>query len=181
LGGGLPPISEVWNKYLENIDFPVRKFYLFNVTIPANNSVVISFSCESIERSVRGLIKDFGYYEIIYDVGTARVWNGNITEIVAFEVYGRLPDYCYHEEDCNISDLNNAKIPILSRYCNKCYSWEWNNEMIEFNSVGIVYTSLPENNLVLISLSLFGLGTVIIAMVIIYNFKVKRGKKSLRL
>lgn len=173
-----PPISEVWNKYLENID-NVRKFYLFNITIPANNSVLISFSCKSIERSVRGLIKEDGYYEIIYDVGTARVWNGNITEIVEFKVHGYLPDYSYHEEDCIISNFNNVKIPIVSKYSSKCYSWVWNNEIIEYNLVGIVYTSVPENYLVLISLSLLGTGIAIVAMIIIYDFK--KGKKSLRL
>ena len=175
-----PPISEIWNKYIENID-DGRKFYLFNITIPASDSVLISFSCETIEKSVRYIIENFGYCEIIYDVGTARVWNGNITEKVEFEVYGCLPDYCHHEEDCIISDLNHVKIPFISKYCNKCYSWEWNNEIIEFNLVGIVYTSLPKNNLVLVSLSLFGLGNVIVAIIFIYNFKIKKGKKSLRL
>ncbi|MGB5909633.1 MAG: hypothetical protein WBH31_00430 [Promethearchaeia archaeon] len=174
------PISEVWNKYLENID-NVRKFYLFNITIPANNSVLICFSCESIERSVRGIIKDFGYLEIIYDVGTARVWNGNVTEKVEFKVYGRLPDYCYHEEDCKISDMDLLRVPILDKYCTKCFSWEWNNEIIEYNLVGIVYTSLPRNYLALISFSLLGLGIVIVAMIVIYDLKVKKGKKSLRL
>jgi len=175
-----PPLSEIWNKYIENID-DGRKFFLFNITIPANDSVLISFSCESIEISVKYIIKDYGYCEIIYDVGTARIWNGNITEKVEFEVYGRLPDYCHHEEDCIISDLNHVKIPFFSDYCNKCFSWEWNNEIIEYDLVGIGYTSVPENNLVLISLGLFGLGNVIVAMIFIYNFKIRRGKKSLRL
>lgn len=175
-----PSLSEIWNKYIENID-DGRKFFLFNITIPANDSVLISFSCESIEISVKNIIKDYGYCEIIYDVGTARIWNGNITEKVAFEVYGRLPDYCYHEEDCIISYLSHVKIPIVSKYCNKCFSWEWNNEIIEYDLVGIVYTSLPENNLFLITLGLFGIGNLIVAMILIANFKVKKGKKSLRL
>ncbi|MFX1269545.1 MAG: hypothetical protein ACFFAK_16410 [Promethearchaeota archaeon] len=173
-------ISEIWNKYIEDIN-DGRIFYLFNITIPANDSVLISFLCESIEISVKNIIKDYGYCEIIYDVGTARVWNGNITEKVEFKVYGHLPDYCYHEEDCIISDLNHAKIPFLSKYYDKCFSWEWNNETIEYDLVGIGYTSVPENNLFLIILGLFGIGNLSVAMIFIVNFKVKKGKKSLRL
>jgi hypothetical protein len=94
-------------------------------------------------------------------------------------VSGYLPDYCYHEENCLISNLNQVKIPFLDIYGSKCYCWEWNNEIIEYNLVGIVYTSVPENNLVLVSFSLFGLGNVIIAIIIIFKFKIKRGKMSL--
>ncbi|MFX1493919.1 MAG: hypothetical protein ACFFBZ_06520 [Promethearchaeota archaeon] len=174
-----PPNSEIWSKYLENIE-DSRMLYLFNITIPANDSVLINFSFDSKENSVEHIVDYFGYCEIIYDVGTARVWNGNINEKIQFKVHGYLPDYCYHEENCLISDLKQVKIPFVDRYGFKCYSWEWNNEIIEYNLIGIVYTSVPENNLVLVSLSLFGLGSVIVAMVIIINSKTKTEKKNLR-
>ncbi|MFX1358748.1 MAG: hypothetical protein ACFFBT_08690 [Promethearchaeota archaeon] len=176
-----PNISEIWSKYLDNIE-DGRKFYIFNVTIPANDSVLINFSFDSKESSVKYMIENFGSCEIIYDVGTARVWNGNITEKVEFKVYGVLPDYCYYEEDCLISDLNQVKIPFidkfLDKYGSKCYSWEWNNEIIEYNLVGIVYTSIPESKLVLVSFSFFGLVNVIAAMVIIISFKISNRKNK---
>lgn len=172
--------SEIWNKYIENIG-DERWAFLFNITIPKNNSVLINFSFESIENGLRYMIKEFGPYEIIYDVGTSRVWNANITEKVGFKVYGQLPDYCYHEEDCNVSNIENDKILRFGIEPDKRFIWEWNNEIIEYNLVGIVYTSLPKSNLVLISLSLFGLGNVIAAVILIYFFKVKKREKSLQM
>ncbi|MBY8981238.1 MAG: hypothetical protein KGD72_12675, partial [Candidatus Lokiarchaeota archaeon] len=68
--------------------------------------------------------------KIFYDVGTSRAWNGTISERVEFKVYGKTPDSYSPSRNCTISDITNGK----------SYAWEWENEIININSVYISYS-----------------------------------------
>ena len=66
----------------------------------------------------------------------SRAWNGTVSERVEFKVYGKPPDYYssyrkdHFEYNCTISDITNGK----------SYAWEWENEIINVNSVYISYS-----------------------------------------
>jgi hypothetical protein len=125
---------DIWNQYLHNrssyeiIDFfPFDGFWIIvNVSIPQNTEVILSYEFQTPQES--WYIVE-GYYKIVYDVGTARLWNGNITEKVEITVYGHLPNSIYEPELCVISDLLEGK----------SYCWNWDNQRIEIDYVGLYY------------------------------------------
>lgn len=125
---------DIWNQYLYNRSFyDFSDFYFFdgfwiiiNISIPQNTEVILYYEFQSPQYS--WYIVE-GYYKIVYDVGTARLWNGNITETVELSVHGHLPNSIYEEESCIISDISNGK----------SYCWNWNNQRIEINYVGMYY------------------------------------------
>jgi len=121
-----------WEDYLDWGYMGNRKFIIINVTLPENDSIIIEYSFNAyidIYESIDGL-------QIFYDVGTSRAWNGTITERVEFKVYGKHPDsYSKYREDqfeynCTISDIEDGQ----------SYLWEWENEVINVDSVYISFS-----------------------------------------
>ncbi|MFX0139842.1 MAG: hypothetical protein ACFFDN_39745, partial [Candidatus Hodarchaeota archaeon] len=121
-----------WDLYVSWHFREPRKFVIINVTFPENDSITIEYSFDAyIENPAND-----GYFQIFYDVGTSRAWNGSITERVEFEVYGKHPDsYSSYrknlfEYNCTITDIEDG----IS------YLWEWENEIINVDTVYISYS-----------------------------------------
>lgn len=114
-----------WDQYMSGYYMDPRKFVMINATFPENDSITIEYSFDAhIENPAND-----GTFEIFYDVGTSRAWNGTITERVEFKVYGKRPDY-YSSHNCTISDIEDG----IS------YVWEWKNEIINADRVFISYS-----------------------------------------
>ena len=122
-----------WEEYLESRYFMQnRKFLIINATFPENDSITIEYSFDAYID----ITSSFDILNIYYDVGTSRAWNGTISERVDFKVYGKRPDsYSSYRKDhfeynCTISDIEGGK----------SYAWEWEDEIINVNSVYISYS-----------------------------------------
>ncbi|MFX1419213.1 MAG: hypothetical protein ACFE9N_09870 [Promethearchaeota archaeon] len=118
--------SGIWYEFLQYVNRYSAYWIICSISILKNSSIEIKyeFNCP------KPLFYSFpAYFNIIYDVGTARLWHGNITEIVEFRVHGHLPNSIYNERLCNVSEISDGQ----------CYTWEWINELIEIDYVGIHY------------------------------------------
>lgn len=123
-------VPDIWNSYMDDLsDTYYRNAYICNITFPTNDSLNVQFNLNSYSYRINDYFDYVGKYDIVYDVGTSRIWNGNITEKVEFRIQGRQPDYCYYANQCNISENEDGK----------SYIWAWNNEIININLVGISY------------------------------------------
>jgi len=118
--------SELWDIYLEDYYFYTR-LLICNVTIPENETVIVTYN---LGYSMKNPLYNLNTFSIRYDVGTARAWNGTITEIVEFNVRGKLPNDHYFKESCSITNTVEGR----------SYTWEWIDETIEINYVGISYS-----------------------------------------
>jgi hypothetical protein len=125
---------DIWNQYLYiRSSYDIDNFFfngfwiIINISIPQNTEIKLYYEFQSAPQYNYYLIE--GYYKIIYDVGTARLWNGNIIENVDIRVHGHLPNSIYEKESCTITDLSDGK----------SYCWNWNNERIWINYVGLHY------------------------------------------
>ena len=117
--------SSLWKEYLQGSGIPYVTFLICNITIPENTSITLEYTFDSnITVDLRAL----GELFFRYDVGTSRVWKGNVTESVEFRVFGKTPDEFYNNS-CTVSDLQDGKI----------YLWEWKNEIIYDDYVYIMY------------------------------------------
>ena len=117
--------TDPWEEYLYWYYMGQRRFITSNITFPANNSIRIEYSFNAYIE----IHESFGGVEIFYDVGTSRAWNGTISELVEFKVYGNRP-YSYSENNCTISDIEEG----IS------YIWEWKNEIINVDRVYIYFS-----------------------------------------
>ena len=160
--------SEVWESYLVNrTEFKWQEHFwlLCNITIPAKSSLQISYIFKLSENEY---YPKWGNYYIIYDVGTSRVWNGNITEDVSINIHGNLPDTIYNEEKCIIKYIGDGK----------CYSWNWDNERINVDYVGVsYYFGSPPSYLdifsIIITCTIIGLLIIAISFALYYYLKRK--------
>ena len=160
-----------WEEYLQSRYFMQnRKFLIINATIPENDSITIEYR---FDANI-GISSTVGILNIYYDVGTSRAWNGTISERVEFKVYGKVPDsYSSYRKDrfeynCTISDITNGK----------SYAWEWENEIINVNTVYISYSYYnPYARLIFIIIFLSMFAVVIISVVLI-NRRFKRKVRS---
>lgn len=119
-----------WDQYVSGYYQSPRKFVIINATFPENDSITIEYSFDAYID----IPANYGIFEIFYDVGTSRAWNGSITERVEFKVYGKHPDSYsdyrdYFEYNCTISDIEDGQ----------SYLWEWENEIINVDRVYISY------------------------------------------
>ena len=167
-----------WEEYVSWYFNSPRKFIIINVTFPENNSITIEYMFNAYVNAPNS----DAVFQIFYDVGTSRAWNGSITEQVEFKVYGKQPDhYSGKEEDefgynCTISDIGDGM----------SYTWYWENETINVDRVYISY-SYPNRFFYLLDKSVpFLIGGVFLAVLILLlsinyrNKKLKRELKSLK-
>jgi len=152
--------------YFENYSTYIAFFIVINTTIFKETSQVISYR---FYRNMENPLYYTDYFSIRYIVATARAWKNNITEKVEFKVQGNLPtSYTeYTEKACNISNIPSGK----------SYSWNWDNESINDDYVGINYRGQllrPEELFFYIIL----LGSIGIGGVILTVFLIVRKKKS---
>lgn len=159
--------SEIWYEYLITC-YDRHYFSIYwiscNITIPKNTSIEIQYEFKKPKPTYSSTP---AYFDIIYDVGTARLWHGNITEIVEIRVHGHLPSSIYNEHLCNITDISDGV----------CYIWEWIDERIDVDFVGLCYDFDNQNQLlfeiifiILISIPIIG-GIGLIIAIIYYKKK----------
>lgn len=152
--------------YFESYTISYISFYIIvNMTILKENSQIISYN---FQKNIVDPLQD-REYSIRYIVGTARAWKNNITEKVDLKVQGELPNsYTTNTEKiCNVTSISNGK----------SYCWNWDNEPINDDSVGITYrvNLLDFGGIILITIILgIGIGGGVVLIV----FLVKRKKKS---
>lgn len=121
--------AESWNQYLVNrseLSLQDHFWLVCDVSIPENASLELQYRFNTPSDLY---FPKWGYYYLIYDVGTSRLWNGNITELVEINVHGKLPNTIYNEEECIVQDI----------YDGKSYNWNWDDERISVNYVGVSY------------------------------------------
>ena len=160
------------SSYFENFTTYIAFFIVINTTILKENSQVISYR---FYRNMENPLYNTDDYSIRYILATARAWKNNITEKVEFKVQGKLPTYYteYTEKACNISTIPNGK----------SYSWNWDNESINDDYVGINYRGRllrPEEILFyIILLGSIGIGGVILIVFLIVRKKRKKNSRNL--
>ena len=170
--------SEIWEEYLVNelpyyheLAYFRESWVLCNISIPKNSSIKLEYDFIVPRAKFTQLIR---YYYILYDVGTARLWNGNTTEIVEINVNDNLPTSIFSEDLCDVSNISNRM----------SYRWEWNNERIEINFLGLYYylSFLHEYDYLYTSIKLYILLIISIVGILLfikkYNSSIKIKKRN---
>ncbi len=125
--------GNLWEKYFDWRWTTTRKLVIIDMDFPENDSIEFEYIFDAYIN-----INDYknSILEIFYDVGTARAWNGTITERVEFNVYGKRPNsysnYTY--------DFSNYIFMLSDIEDGQSYVWEWENEVINADSVYISYS-----------------------------------------
>lgn len=171
-----------WNEYFYGY-YSSRIFIISNITFQEKTNTVIEYKWNSTVEI--DLSYSSGYYSpqetiLIYDVGTSRSWNGNITEHVEFKIHGRQPSsYTGYSEN-----MGSSSFQVIKTEKGKSYLWEWEDEIIEENSIGVIYDYkrlAQKNNLLIILYTIFFLVLVInmifLTLIIIKGIKRKRESK----
>jgi hypothetical protein len=163
---------ELWLEYVENIStyfLTPRYWILSNISIPENQTIEIYYEFNHPEPIYS---RDLVSFDIIYDVGTARLWNGTITEKVEIRTHGHNPKSIYHEDFCQTSNILDGRSHI----------WEWFDERVDIDFVGVYYYYWIQYEYeqiysfikILLILTVTILGTVIILVKIFFSRKNKK-------
>jgi len=157
------------SSYFENFTSYIEFYIVINTIILKENSQVISYR---FYRNRANPLYYTDYYSIRYILATARAWKNNITEKVEFKVQGNLPtSYTENAEKlCNISTIPNGK----------SYCWNWDNESINEDYVGINYSGrlLKPGELLFYIILLGSIGIGIVTLTVFLSVRKKRKKKS---
>jgi len=161
--------SQLWEYYIDNISWGnvlPRYWILCNISIPKNKTVEIQYKFNNPKPTYSSELVS---YDILYDVGTARLWNGTITEKVEIRAHGYNPNSIYNEQLCNVSDILDGK----------SHTWEWVNETIEINLVGVhyYYDGRNEYNILYFSVKIVLISTVTIIGIAIILTKIYSRRK----
>ncbi|MHA1372829.1 MAG: hypothetical protein ACTSR7_00900 [Promethearchaeota archaeon] len=160
------------SSYFENFTKYTDFYIVINTIILKENSQVISYR---FYRNRENPLYYTNFYSICYLLATARAWENNITEKVEFKVQGNLPtSYTENSEKaCNISTIPNGK----------SYCWNWDNEIINEDYVGIDYNgrllSPGEVLFYIILLGCIGIGGVTLTISLIIRKKRKKKSRNL--
>jgi hypothetical protein len=125
-------VSEMIMDYLSNPFLSLSNLIVCNLTLAENSTTTIRYR---FNGTVQNPLYAADEFSITYDLGTAKAWQGNITEKVEFVVNGKIPNSYrefsnYSLEDrCQITNINNGRV----------YTWEWDDEYINTQLVGIIY------------------------------------------
>ncbi|GAG87338.1 unnamed protein product, partial [marine sediment metagenome] len=125
-------VSEMIMDYLSNSFLFLSNLIVCNLTLAENKTTIIRYR---FNGSMQNPLYTADEFSITYDLGTAKAWQGNITEKVEFVVNGKIPNSYressnYSLEDrCQITNINNGRV----------YTWEWDDENINTQLVGIIY------------------------------------------
>jgi hypothetical protein len=98
-----------WDDY---ISISQRNLIICDITLPMNKPITLEYYFKTY---INISLNDIGYLEFHYDIGTASVWSGTISERIEFIVHGQLPD----------KYLNTTFLTILDNPDGKSYIWEW--------------------------------------------------------
>ena len=125
-------VSEMIMDYLSTPFLFLSNLIVCNLTLAENKTTIIRYR---FNGSMLNPLYTADEFSITYDLGTAKAWQGNITEKVEFVVNGKIPNSYrefsnYSLEDrCQITNINNGRV----------YTWEWDDENINTQLVGIIY------------------------------------------
>lgn len=109
-----------WSDYLYYSSWANRYFAICNASFADQANTTIRYSFYTLFYGGNRDVAD-----IIYDVGTARAWEGVTTETVEFRVYGNQPSsYMPNEILCDFE-------PVITNITNvNSYLWFWNQSSI---------------------------------------------------
>jgi len=164
-------VSEMIEDYLSNSFSPLSTLIVCNLTLAENITINIRyrFNC-----SMQNPLYESDEFSITYDLGTAKAWQGNITEKVEFIVSGKIPNSYLElsnyslEDRCQITNITNGRV----------YAWEWDDENINTQLVGILYRGKLTKTwdwwvVLLIGGSIAGIN-VLVVFLILYRRKRKK-------
>ncbi|MHA1827484.1 MAG: hypothetical protein ACTSX6_02435 [Candidatus Heimdallarchaeaceae archaeon] len=120
-----------WEDY---IDESSRNFVAIdNVVLEENTTTIVRFCLESL--MFLPILREEGYFTVFYDVGTSRLWKGNTSEHIEFQVYGYQP-FSYSNYS---SAKEGEKCQIVDFTYYTSYIWKWENERIYENKVYVKF------------------------------------------
>ncbi len=127
-------INDIWSDYFF-VPLSGRYFFLSRVNFTgfSNTTIHYSFQSEVRKNRITDGEKIYDGLRLVYDVGTARAWNGNTTERIEFRVHGERPYHIYNLSKPIVTDFESGTN----------YIWRWNNEFITHHFVFIEYRYLP--------------------------------------
>jgi hypothetical protein len=168
-------VTEMIMDYLSNSFLFLSTLIVCNLTLTENSTTNIRYR---FNGSMQNPLYTAEEFSINYDLGTAKAWQGNITEKVEFVVKGKIPNLYrefsnYSIEDrCQITNINNGRV----------YTWEWDDENINTQLVGIVYRGrllriLPWWVIFLIGSSITG--NIVLGVFLILRRRKKRKSRSI--
>ena len=151
--------------------FPSWTYIVCNITIPENNSQTIKYKFNGLMPNPLNPLNRNNEFSILYDLVTSKAWSGNISERVEFRVYGKLPDSIIE------SPMDEDRLVIINIDGGRCYTWEWTNEQINTERIGIMYeTELLKLQLIIIGVSI-GIAVAITVATIIFVVRTKKRSK----
>ena len=156
--------------YLMNYSGYVDYYVILNTSILVNNTQVIRYS---LNISFENPLYWTDYQSIRYILSSSKAWKNNILENVKFVVIGKLPGYYTEdtEKECILENLPNGKI----------YSWNWHDEKIEDDYVGITYRGRllrPEEILFYTIFIIIGIGVATFLTIFFISRRKRKKKKS---
>lgn len=156
--------------YLLNYSGYVEYYIAINSSILAKNKQIIRYG---LDISFKNPLYWTDYNFIRYILSSSKAWKNNISENVKFVVVGKLPNY-YTEDtnkECILEDFPNGK----------SYSWNWHNETIEDDYVGITYRGRllrPEEILFYTIFIIIGIGIITFLTIFFISRRRRKRKKS---
>lgn len=143
-------------------------YIVCNITIPENNSYTIKYKFNGLMPNPLNPFRRNNKFSILYDLVTSKAWSGNISERVEFRVYGKLPDSVIE------SPLDEDRLVNINIDGGRSYTWEWTNEQINTERIGIMYeTELLKLQLIIIGVSI-GIAVTITVATIIFVVRTKK-------
>jgi len=141
-------------------------FIVINTTIEQKTSQVVSYEFFS---TMKNPLYEANSFSFQYILATAKAWENNITEKVEFNVQGKTPtSYTENtEKACNVSAIPSGR----------SYSWNWDNESINDDYVGISYSGRLLKPEVILVLSLLIGGNGLVGITLLVYFIVRKKKK----
>ncbi len=145
-----------------------------NMTLSKNSTNIIRYK---FNGAISNPLYHSDQFSINYDIGTARAWEGNLTEHIEFKVSGKIPNSYREytngisEDRCKITDIGNGRI----------YIWDWNNERSNVLQVGIIYNGrlFPFDINILIIAGISVSVTLIVTMTILLVKRKRRLKRNI--
>jgi hypothetical protein len=147
-------------------------FIVCNITIPENDSQTLKYKFNGLMPTPINPRRRNQQFSILYDLETSEAWSGNISERVEFRVYGKLPNSIIEwptDEDRLVTlDMEGGRI----------YAWEWNNEHINTEQIGINYRGelLVQWQKIIVGVSIGISVPVIIVTIVLVVRKKKKSK-----
>ena len=128
---------------------------LCNYTFKQNTTLLLTYQFNRTQPNP--VYIGYSEFSVNYILETSKAWNQTMTEKLEFDVWGQQPDS--HVENCTIFPYENGTK----------YLWEWQDEEIDLDYVGITFLKPPDPMILIviliIILSLIALATTIIILV----------------